>query len=84
MRQSTTATSATRHVLAETRRISPRLITLARERASVRGEPYMVCLTDDGDSTSQHVYRLSYAGCNEFVAFDGEILLIAYPDGTYE
>ena len=83
MRQSTAA-SATRHVLAETRRIAPRLFALARERASVRGEPYMVCLMDDGDSTNQHVYRLSYVNRDEPIAVDGEILLIAYPDGTYE
>jgi len=44
----------------------------------------MVCLMDDGDSTNQHVYRLSYVNRDEFIAFDGEVLLIAYPDGTYE
>jgi len=83
MRQST-ATSATRHVLAETRRISPRLFALAQERASVRGEPYMVCLMDDGDAMNQHVRRLSYVNRDELIAVDGEILLVAYPDGTYE
>ena len=52
--------------------------------AHVRGEPYMVCEIDHEDSRRLEVHPLAYEEDPEFEAFEGEIAVVIYPDGTIE
>jgi hypothetical protein len=48
------------------------------------GQPYMVCEMDHEDGRRKYVRSLEYSNDDEFLAFDGKILAIGYPDGTRE
>ncbi len=55
-----------------------RALSLAKDH----GQPYMVCRIDHNDDRVERIYPFSYADDPEFEAFGGEVLTVAYPDGS--
>lgn len=44
--------------------------------------PMMLCEMDHEDGRIRRIRKLEYSNEDEFCAFDGRILAIAYPDGS--
>jgi hypothetical protein len=59
-------------------------IARARELARDTDQPYIVAEIDHEDTRLLEIHPLAYADSPEFVAFDGVVVVIAYPDGTIE
>ncbi len=47
-------------------------------------EPVALVEMDSGDSTARYLTDEDYLASDEFKAFDGRVLLIAYPDGSID
>ena len=48
------------------------------------GFPWMLCEMDHEEGRRKCIRKLSYSTEDEFLAFDGTILAIGYPDGSSE
>lgn len=60
------------------------LLQTATKKAKQTGRTYMVCELDYEDSQRLYVRPEWFADTDEFVAFDGRILALAYPNGETE
>ena len=56
----------------------------AKRLARQHNRPYMVYLVDHEDGRAVRIADYDYAREPEFLAFDGEVLAIIYPDGEVE
>jgi len=48
------------------------------------GYPWMVCEMDYEEGRQKYLRPLRYADEDEFIAFDGKVLAVGYPDGDFE
>jgi len=59
-------------------------IAAAKRRAKETGVPYMLAIMDDCDERRVCVCRYEYAFEDEFIAFDGEVIIVVHPDGEID
>lgn len=66
------------------RQISQTLIDKAIRRANKYNETYIIAEIDFEDDRKLEIWKLKDTNLDEFIAFEGVILAIAYPSGSFE
>jgi hypothetical protein len=59
-------------------------LSRAKKLARERNKPMAVCRIDSGNGRVTCICTLDYTRLDEFDAFDGEIVVVAHPDGSLE